>query len=238
MLYLIGLGLGNEKSITIEGLEAAKKCECYFESYTSKYDSIEKLEKLIGKKITILKRGDVEEDSQKLLDFAKEKDVALFVIGDPLAATTHADLIIEAKKQKIQARIIHNASIFSAIGETGLQLYKFGRAATIPYIRQTESVKGAIEGNRKLGLHTLLLLDLDAEKGKYMSLKEALEILLEKKIISGNEKLVAAHISEESQVFYGIPEELAKNKIGAPSVLIVPGKLHFLEQEFLELLEE
>jgi len=236
MLYLIGLGLGNEKSLTLEGLEAAKKCECCFESYTSRYDSLEALEKLVGKKIIALKRGDVEEGSQKIPDSAKEKDVAVFVIGDPLAATTHADLVIEAKKRKIPVKIIHNASIFSAIGEIGLQLYKFGRTATIPYTRQTESVKDALEGNRKLGLHTLLLLDLDAEKEKYMSVKDALEILLEKKLISENEKLVAAHISDESQIFYDFPAALAKRKIFAPSVLIVPGKLHFVEKEFLELL--
>jgi diphthine synthase len=238
MLYLIGLGLGNEKSLTIEGLEAAKKCECYFESYTSKYESLERLEKLVGKKITVLKRGDVEEGSQKILDSAKKKDVAILVIGDPLAATTHVDLVIEAKKHKIPIKIIHNSSIFSAIGETGLQLYKFGRTATVPYIKHVESVKDAIKGNRKLGLHTLLLLDLDAEKDKYMTVKEALEILLEGKIIPEREKLVAAHISEESQIFYNNPERLMKKKIAAPSVLVVPGKLHFAEKEFLEMMEE
>lgn len=238
MLYLIGIGLGNEKSLTLEGLEAAKRCECYFESYTSKYESIEGLEKLVGKKIIVLKRGDVEEGSQKLLDSAKRKDVALFVIGDPLAATTHADLVIEAKKQKIPIRIIHNVSIFSAIAECGLQLYKFGRTATIPYTKQVESVKDAIEGNRKFGLHTLMLLDLDAEKNKYMTVKEALEILLERKLISRKEKLIAAHISENSQIFYDSTEELMKREINTPSVLVLPGKLHFKEDEFLELLEK
>ncbi len=238
MLYLIGVGLGNEKSLTLEGLEVAKKCECYFESYTSKYESIKGLEKLVGKKIIVLKREDVEEGSQKLLDSAKRRDVALFVIGDPLAATTHADLVIEAKKQKISIKIIHNVSIFSAIAECGLQLYKFGRTATIPYTKQVESVKDTIEGNRKIGLHTLLLLDLDAEGGKYMTVKEALEILLERKIVSGKEKMIAAHISENSQIFYNVPEELMKKEIDTPSVLVLPGKLHFKEDEFLELLEK
>lgn len=36
MLYFIGLGLGNEKDITINGLEAVKKSKKVFlESYTS-----------------------------------------------------------------------------------------------------------------------------------------------------------------------------------------------------------
>ncbi len=236
MLYLVGLGLGSEKSITMEGLEAAKKCECFLESYTSKCESFAGLEKLIGKKITILKRGDVEEGSQKILDAAKKNDIAVLVAGDPLAATTHIYLAIDAKKKKIPVRIIHNASVFSAVAETGLQLYKFGRTATIPFTRQTESVKDAVSRNKKLGLHTLLLLDLDAPAGRYMTVKEALEMLLEKRIISEKEKLIAAHISDVSQIFYDIPEELAKKKIDVPSVLAIPGKLHFMEKEFLEML--
>lgn len=36
MLYFIGLGLGNEKDITLCGLEAVKSCEKIFlENYTS-----------------------------------------------------------------------------------------------------------------------------------------------------------------------------------------------------------
>lgn len=36
MLYIIGLGLGDEKDITLRGLEAVKKCEkVYMEAYTS-----------------------------------------------------------------------------------------------------------------------------------------------------------------------------------------------------------
>lgn len=36
MLYLIGLGLGDAKDITVKGLETLKKCKkVYLESYTS-----------------------------------------------------------------------------------------------------------------------------------------------------------------------------------------------------------
>lgn len=36
MLYIIGLGLGDEKDITLRGLEAVQKCEkVYMEAYTS-----------------------------------------------------------------------------------------------------------------------------------------------------------------------------------------------------------
>jgi len=37
MFYLIGIGLGDEKDITVRGLEAVRKCDKVFlESYTSK----------------------------------------------------------------------------------------------------------------------------------------------------------------------------------------------------------
>jgi len=36
VLYIIGLGLGNEKDITLKGLEAIKSCQkLYLEYYTS-----------------------------------------------------------------------------------------------------------------------------------------------------------------------------------------------------------
>jgi diphthine synthase len=36
MLYLIGLGLGDAKDITVKGLEIIKRCErIYLEAYTS-----------------------------------------------------------------------------------------------------------------------------------------------------------------------------------------------------------
>ncbi len=36
MLYLIGLGLGNERDVTLRGLDAIKRCsKVYLEAYTS-----------------------------------------------------------------------------------------------------------------------------------------------------------------------------------------------------------
>ena len=38
LLYVVGLGLGDEKDITVNGLEAVKKCErVYLEAYTYPY---------------------------------------------------------------------------------------------------------------------------------------------------------------------------------------------------------
>lgn len=64
----------------------------------------------------------VEQNSDIILKDADVEDVALLVVGDPFAATTHTDLILRARNKNIQTKIIHNASIFNAVGCTGLQV--------------------------------------------------------------------------------------------------------------------
>ena len=105
MLYLIGLGLNDEKDLTLKGLEIARNCECYAELYTSVWHgSFEGLKNLVGKDIKLLKRGDLEEGQGTLLEQAKKTNVAIFMPGDPLAATTHIDLVYEAKGRKSLSR--------------------------------------------------------------------------------------------------------------------------------------
>jgi diphthine synthase len=238
MLYLIGLGLHDEKDISLRAVEVAKKCACYCELYTNKwYGSLDNLSKIIGKKVQLLERYDVEDDLQLLLNTAKQSDVALFVPGDPLAATTHIDIVLQARKLSIEVMVIHNASIFSSIGESGLQLYKFGKTATIPFTKQLEAVRDAIKLNKQAELHTLLLLDLDAAKDRYMEVSEALELLLASKLVSDNDKIVIMSKlgSTEPKISYGEAFKLSKKPFSIPSVIILPGKLHFLERDFLEL---
>ncbi|MBU5558049.1 MAG: diphthine synthase [Candidatus Aenigmatarchaeota archaeon] len=238
MLYLLGLGLWDETDVSVRALDIAKKCAVYAELYTSQWHgSLEKLQKMIGKPIKLLSRSDLEENLQALLNTAKQTDVAIFFSGDPLAATTHVDLLIEAKKQKIPVYVVHNASIFSAIAETGLQLYKFGRAATIPYTKQLAAVRDAIETNKAAGLHTLLLLDIDPVAGP-MFAGAAIKLLLEAKIIKEREKIVVAAAlgSEKSQIVYDTAAALSTKQFLTPAVVIIPGKLHFREKDALELL--
>jgi hypothetical protein len=45
-------------------------------------------------------------------------------------ATTHTDLQLRARALGIPVHIIHNASIMTAVGACGLQLYRFGEAST------------------------------------------------------------------------------------------------------------
>jgi diphthine synthase len=237
MLYMIGLGLYDESDISARGIEIARRCEVYAEFYTSRWaGSLAKLEEALGKRIQLLKRADLEENLHILLSKAKQTDIAVLVPGDPLCATTHIDLVLEARRQHIPVQIIHNASILSAVGEAGLQLYKYGRTATVPFSKRLAAVKAALADNKKLGLHTLLLLDIDPVLGP-MPASMALQLLLKHRVLRPRDRLlvVAALGSEHPVIAYGAAAELQR-EFKTPAVLIVPGKLHFREREFLELL--
>lgn len=241
MLYLIGLGLWNEKNLTLEGIEAAKECDVlYLEEYTSKLfgTNKQKLEEVLGKKIQVIPRNSVE--SGEILNYAKSNVIGLLIGGDPLTATTHTDLILQAKEKNIKTKIIHNSSIYTAIAETGLQIYKFGRATTVTF--WTDNYKPTsfyeiIKENQKQGLHTLVFLDIDQEKQKYMSINEALSTLLECGLNKTQKVIGCARIGSEDQIIkYDTVEKLIEFDFGKPlHILIVPGKLHEKEEEFLNI---
>lgn len=244
-LYFIGLGLGNEKDITVKGLEAVKKCDLiYLENYTSVLNCTkEDLEKLYGKKISFARRSLVEADDNEIINNSKTKNVAFLVAGDSLAATTHIDLYLRAKKEGIKCFVIHNSSILTAVGVTGLQLYKFGKTTSIPLENENvEAPYDVLKGNLSLGLHTLFLLDLKPEEEKFMKINDAIRYLL-KVELKRNEKIFSektlcvgcARIGSENQVIKcGTAKELLKFDLGKPvHCLIVPGKLHFMEEEAL-----
>jgi diphthine synthase len=244
MLSLVGLGLWDEKDITLRGLEKARNADkVYAEFYTSRWHGdVKKLEKTIEKKIEIIKRKGLEEESNKIVEEAKGKKVVVLVLGDPLVATTHTSLLSDAKKTGVKTEVVHNASIYSAVGETGLHLYKFGRTVTIPFPEKTEStdtLADAIEKNMKMGLHTLLLLDVISEGGKYMRPEEGMKILLkmEKKFFTENTEIIvfARAGSDKPLIVYGKVKKLIKKDLGNPPfVIIIPARLHFSESEYLE----
>ena len=239
MLYIIGLGLNDERDLGERARRIAQKAECYCELYTSRwFGSIPNLQALIKNKIQLVDRSFLEEGQERFIENARKRKIVLFVPGDPLAATTHINLMMEAKKRKIPIKIIHNASIFSAIGETGLQLYKFGKTATIPFSGHTDSVKNTLKQNKKSGLHTLLLLDLQSENSTYMHPEIGLQLLIHKKIISRKDKVIfASRLGKTSDIKFGTASQLIQTKMDTPAVIIIPGKLHFAEKEFLEVIE-
>ena len=244
-LYFIGLGLNNEKDITVNGLEAVKKCNAvYLEDYTSTLNcSKEDLEKFYGKKIISAGRNLVEADENEIIENAKSKNVALLVAGDPLVATTHIDLFLRAKKEDVKCHVVHNSSIITAVGITGLQIYKFGKTTSIPLENENiEAPYDVLKDNLGLGLHTLLLLDLNPEEEKFLSINDTIRYLL-KAELKRNERIFSektlcvgcARIGSENQIIKaGAAKELLKFNFGKPvHCLIVPGKLHFMEEDGL-----
>jgi len=235
-LYLIGLGL-NEKSISVEAFEKIKNSdEVYLENYTVDFPyKIEDLEKEIHRKIILLGRENVEDES--IVKEAKNKDVVLLIYGDPLSATTHTQLILACKKQKIKFKIFHNASILTAVGETGLQLYNFGKTTSlpkwIPEKFEPTSFVETIKQNQKINSHTIILVDIGLElKDAILQVKKATfsqNLKLPEKII-----LISNAGTEKQKLFYENLENFPE-KIQKPYAFVIPSqKLNFAEEEFLE----
>lgn len=248
VLYLIGLGLGDDRDLTFRGIAAAKTCgKIYLECYTSLHPETDKqkLEQRIGKTILLADRTIVEQQAEELLHLARAGNAALLVVGDPLFATTHTDLLMRAKNAQVTVEIIHNASVFTAVAQTGLQPYKFGKITSIPFPEknfQPTSAYEILKQNLSIDAHTLLLLDLRPAEKKFLTIGKAVELLLEiaheKKDATLSAKTMAVGCarlgSADQKIVYATMDELRKIDFGnAPYCLIVPAKLHFAEEEML-----
>ena len=246
-LVFVGLGLDDEKGITLRGLDEARSADVVFvELYTSALPgaSLEAVEKLVGRKVRRLTRQEVE-DGQVVLVAAAKGSVAFLVPGDPMTATTHVDLRLRAAAAQIPTRIVHGVSILtSAAGALGLQAYKFGRTTTIPFpsagFAPTSPLE-AILANRTAGLHTLALLDL-REDGTFLAPGHAIASLLRMASALGTTEFgpsvlgcVLSRVgSREVRAFAGPLAELADRDLGPPPhCIVIPGTLHFLEKEAL-----
>lgn len=253
MLYFIGLGLFSEDDISFKGFKALKNVDCiYAEFYTAKLmgGNIENLISKVDVPFVILKREDVE-DRNLVLEEALTKDIAFVVAGDPLMATTHTELYVEAVSKGIETRIIHGSSIFSAApGLTGLQAYKFGKTTTVPFPDENffpHSPYDVIKSNKQMGLHTLVLLDIQAHKDRFMTINQALDYLStvesERKEQIFTEDTIVVGLaragSDNPLVKGGLVKELCNFDFGGPlHCLIVPGDLHFVEAEALMVLSD
>lgn len=251
MLYFIGLGLYDAGDISMKGAEALKNVDAiYAEFYTARLfgTNISTLEEMLGVEITILTREQVEEENIPLKE-AETRDVAFVSAGDPLIATTHSDLMIEARKKGIETRVIHSSSILSAApGIAGLQAYKFGKVTTIPFPEENyfpHSPYMAVKENMDSKLHTLVLLDIRAHEDRYMTANQGLEYLMRvesergENLISGDTlAVVIARAGADKPVVRADKiEKLLHEDFGGPlHCLMIPGDLHFMEAEALVVL--
>lgn len=244
MLHIIGLGL-NENSITKEAEKALKECEnVYLENYTVDFPySLEDLEKILDKKIISCDREFIEQKTSAWILEAKDKDVALLVYGSPLTATTHMTIVDEAKNQSVNYRIYHNASIFEAILESGLQFYKFGKTASMPAWEEDKNYRpdsfiDLVKDNKKIDAHSLILCDISLS---FLNAIKQLEKVAKNNSLNLDKIVVCSEMgTENKKVFYGnlenLSKENSKEEIKNPFCLIIPGKLHFTEEKFLKKL--
>lgn len=248
MLYFIGLGLFSEDDISYKGFKALQSVDViYAEFYTAKLmgGNIDNLISKVDAPFITLKREEVE-DQNIILNDALEKDVAFVTAGDSLMATTHTELYVEAKNKGIDTCIIHGSSIFSAApGLSGLQGYKFGKTTTVPFPDENffpHSPYDAIKDNLNMGLHTLVLLDIQAHKDRYMTVNEAISYLSKIESDRGenifNDDTIVIGIaqagSDKPIVKGGRVCDVLNYDFGSPlHCMIVPGNLHFIEAEAL-----
>lgn len=251
MFYLVGLGL-NEKQATLECIEALKSCDkVLIETYTNLIpeSSIMALEGKIGKKISRLKRMQVEDESRLMLEGTRSNNIALCVPGNPLIATTHVQLLLEAKKLGVKFKVIQGISVQNYLPLSGLDAYKFGRIVTIvaedkSHAYAPESFYDFIEKNKSLGLHTLCLLDIRSEEKEYMTVCEALKLLEKieekhgKRIIAESVLLGIAGLGSENALIRAGSLEEMKNfpELPLPQCLVVCGQLSEKEREALKAL--
>ncbi len=245
MLTFVGLGLYNTEDLTIRGKREIEEADIVFaEFYTSRLIGVnpEDLGEALGREIKILSREDVE-NGKLILQEAKSKNVVFLVAGDPMIATTHVALRVMAEERGIKTKIVHNSSIVTAApGMLGLQQYKFGRTVSLPFPQENyfpTSAYDFIKINQNLGLHTLILLDINPRP---MTANEAMKILLEmeekkrEKIFSKNTLIavVARAGAPNSLARAGYLGDMINEDFGSPlHTLVLPGKLHFAEAEAL-----
>lgn len=247
MLYLIGVGL-KPKHLTLEALEAIKECDSVFlEDYTSEYsEGYEKdLAQLIQRDVIALGRKEVEENFESALLSANKNKIALLVFGNPLTATTHLQLLLDAKEKGIKIKVIPGISITNMIAQSGLDEYKFGRIVTICFHEagfEPDSFYEQIRQNQSIGLHTLCLLDIkkDSKPKKLMNCVQAIEVL-EKIAQSKNEEINFEYLallsmaSEKQKIIFSRAKILESKEVLElfPQSLIVIGKTNEKEKEAL-----
>lgn len=265
VFHIISLGLGDERDITVRGLEIVRKCErLYLEAYTAILGvDAERLSAFYGKEVTVADRTMVEQGSDSILKDADKVDIGFLVVGDAFAATTHHDLVLRAESKGIKVSVVHNASIMNAVACCGLQLYHFGQTISIPYFDgewRPYSFYEKILVNYKAGLHTLCLLDIKVKEQSKENLAKAIEVYEPPRFMSVRESIIQlleceenlkqgictenawaiglARVGQENQrVVSGTLKELLDVDFGAPlhSLVLVGPTIHPLETEMFFL---
>ena len=205
----------------------------------------------------------VESQSDSILSGAAHDDIAFLVVGDPFGATTHADLVLRCRQSQppIPTRTLPNASILTGVGCTGLSLYNFGQTVSMVFFTDNwrpSSYYDRVAENARLGLHTLVLLDIkvkepdlvamargrvEYEPPRFMTVAQCAAQMVEteeerKGGVCGREALavgVARVGAEDERIVAGTLEELSNVDMGRPlhSLVLVGKRMHEMERDFV-----
>ena len=176
-------------------------------------------------------------------------------------ATTHTDLVLRARELKIPVQSIPNASIMSAIGVSGLQLYNFGQTVSMVYFTDTwkpSSFYDRLKENRQIGLHTLILLDIKVkeqslenlargrkiyEPPRFMTVAQCacqmMEIEEEKGEGVCRTRSLAVGVARvganDQKIAVGTLEQMSKVDLGSPlhSLVLLGRRTHDMERDFI-----
>jgi diphthine synthase len=245
MLTFVGLGLYDERDVTLKGRdEIADADVAYAEFYTSVLPAapVEDLEEFHATPIEVLDRDEVE-SGERVVEEAEERDVVFLAGGDAMVSTTHAELRLRAVERGIETRVVHGPSAATAVcGATGLQNYRFGPSTTLPFGDhdgwEPESPFERVSDNLERDLHTLVYLDI-SDDGRYMRASDAAERLSESGVEPSTVVGVARLGSDDVHAFAGTPDEVASHDFGSPlHLLVVPASLHPVEEESLRALAD
>lgn len=184
------------------------------------------------------------------------------MVGDPFGATTHTDLVLRARELGIEVNTISNASIMSAIGCTGLQLYNFGQTVSMVFFTETwkpSSFYDRIKENASIGLHTLVLLDIKVKEQSYENMARGKKIYepprfmsvaqcasqmleVEEEIQGGicTEDRLAVGVARvgatDMKIACGTLKELSSVELGPPlhSLVLLGRRGHELERDYIK----
>jgi len=187
--------------------------------------------------------------------------ISRYGINSVFRATTHTDLVLRARELGIATKIVPNASIMSAIGSTGLQLYNFGQTVSMVFFTETwkpSSFYDRVKENVQIGLHTLVLLDIKVkeqslenmakgrkifEPPRYMTVAQCARQMLEteeerKELVYGPESLAigAARVGGPDQkLVVGTLRELTQVDMGRPlhCLVLIGRRTHDMEKDFI-----
>ena len=243
-LAFVGLGLGDERGLSARAWEVLRAAdEVFAEEYTAvaPEGTLDRVTGALGRRVQRLERATLESEQPIIEALGRSPRIALLVVGDPFAATTHVALRLAVEQAGHTWSYVPNASILTAAaGWLGFQHYRFGRTVSFPFPAPGFAPRSPVEqiaGNRERGLHTLVLLDLRPEDGQFLTGNAALALLRERDpegvvVPAGAEVAVAARVGQtDASGWFGPLDSLAKVDFGPPMhVVIVPApELHFEE---------